>query len=524
MVAHLLRLKLDLLRNGFRRSVAALVGMVLGMLYGGGIVIGILVLMATLRFQGDAELTRTVLTVGGAGLVAGWALLPVVLFGIDPTLDPTRFATFAVRERTLAVGLLLSALVGLPGIGTVLIVLGMVFASTRSPLAALVALVGGVLGLAACLIASRVVSGAAAAVLASRRGRDVAGVGGLLFFLAVGPLLGFINDGGVTRERLVGLADVLAWTPLGWAWAASGDVLLGHWGQAGLRLLLAAATALALFLVWERLLVSVLRNPRGSTGEGGGARRGLGLFAALPGTPMGAIAARAGTYWIRDPRFNFPAIMTVLLPAGLLFPGLAGDGSDGLLAVMPLVAAYLIGWGQHNDVGYDSTAFWLHVASGVDGVADRVGRLFPSGVLALVCVPGYALLGPLLGGSWAYFPAALGTGVAVVLNGFAVASVTSAVKQYAVPSPGESPFSSRPGSVGVTFAVQTVCGGAVMALSLPALVLFAVALFGHAWAAWLVLVIGPVLGAAAFVVAVRVGADLFRRRQADLLQDLVSMR
>ncbi len=31
---------------------------------------------------------------GGAGLMAGWALLPVVLFGIDPTLDPVRFATY----------------------------------------------------------------------------------------------------------------------------------------------------------------------------------------------------------------------------------------------------------------------------------------------------------------------------------------------------------------------------------------------------------------------------------------------
>ena len=524
MVAHLVRLKLDLLRNGFRRSAAALVGMVLGLLYGGGIVIGVLALLVTLRLEGDAELTRTIVTIGGAGLVAGWGLLPVVLFGVDPTLDPTRFATFAVRERTLAVGLLIGALIGLPGVGTVLVVLGSVFASTRSPVATVVALVGGALGLLTCLLISRVVSGAAAAVLASRRGRDIAGVGGLLFVLAVVPLLAFVDDGGLSRERLVAMGDVLAWTPLGWAWAASGDVMLGHWGAAGIRLVLAAVLALVLFVGWERLLVSILRNPRGAVGNGGGARSGLGLFAALPGTPMGAIAARAGTYWVRDPRFNFPAVMTILLPAGLLFPGLSGDGSDVVLAVMPLVSAYLIGWGQHNDVGYDSTAFWMHVTSGVDGVADRVGRLFPSAVLALVCVPGYAVLGPLVGGSWALVPASLGAGTAVLLNGFAVASITSAVKQYAVPGPGESPFTSRPGSAGVTFAVQTVCGGAVVALSVPALVLFVVALLGHAWAAWVALAVGPVLGVVAFVLGVRLGAGLFRTRQADLLQDLVSMR
>ena len=112
----------------------------------------------------------------------------------------------------------------------------------------------------------------------------------------------------------------------------------------------------------------------------------------------------------------------------------------------------------------------------------------------------------------------------MVLNGFAVASVTSAVKQYAVPSPGESPFSSRPGSVGVTFAVQTVCGGAVMALSLPELALFGLALFGLDWASWVALVVGPVLGVVAFVAAVRIGAGLFRTRQAVLLQDLIAMR
>jgi len=523
VVAHLLRLKLHLLRNGLRRSPAALIGMVLGVLYGGGIVVAVVSGLVALRFVPDAELARALVVVGGSAMVAGWALLPVVLFGIDPTLDPVRFATFAVRERTLALGLALGALVGLPGAATVVVVLATVFTGTRTPLAAVVALLGGALGLVTCILVSRIVAGAAAAVLATRRGRDVAGVGGLLVLLSLGPLAGLVNDGGITVAGLKSWARVLAWSPLGWAWAASGDVVAGDWGVAGIRLLLAAALCLVLFAVWERLLVAVLRNPHSAAGSGsGGARQGLGLFARLPASPMGAIAARAGTYWLRDPRFNFPAIMTTLLPAGLLIPGLGG--AHLALAAMPLVSAYLIGWGQHNDVGYDSTAFWLHVTSGVDGVADRVGRLFPSALLALVCVPGYALLGPLVGGSWAWLPATLGAGVGIALSGFAVASVTSAVKQYAVPVPGESPFSSRPGSVGVTFAVQTVCGGAVVVLSLPVLVLAGLALLlGWHWAAWAALVLGPVVGVVAFVGGVRLGASLFRRRQADLLQDLVSM-
>lgn len=523
MVAHLLRLKLDLLRNGLRRSTAAIVGMVVGVLYGGGFVVAGLAGMVTLRAQGDVDLARTAVVVAGSAVVAGWALLPVLLFGIDPTLDPTRFATFAVRERTLALGLALTALVGLPGIATTVLVLGSVVAGSRSVAATLAALIGGVLGLATCVLLSRIVTAASSAVLGTRRGRDVAGVAGLLFLLSVGPIVGGLSDGGLDRATVDRLADVLARTPLGWAWAPAGDLALGLWGTGLTRLALAAALCLGLLVVWERLLISVLRNPRATSGDGGAVSGGLGLFARLPGTPMGAIAARAGTYWLRDPRFNMPAVMTILLPAGLLIPGI-GSGSKLALLAMPLASAYLIGWGQHNDVGYDSTAFWMHVASGVDGVSDRLGRLLPSGLMAVVCVPTYAVLGPVFGAPWRLLPATFGVGCALALNGFAVACVTSAVKQYGVPAPGENPFTSRPGSTGVTLGVQAVCGAAVFALSIPALVLGVLALVGWQWAAWTVLVVGPALGVVALAVGTRMGADLFRRRQAILLQDLISMR
>ncbi len=523
MVAHLLRLKLALLRNGLRRSTAAIVGMVVGLLYGGSFVVFGFAGLVALRVQDDPELSRSAVVLAGSALVAGWALLPILLFGVDPTLDPTRFATFAVRERTLAFGLVLTALVGLPGLATTLLVLGTVVAGSRSVASTLAALVGGGLGLLTCVLLSRIVTAAASAVLATRRGRDVAGVAGLLLLVAVGPAVGSLTDGGFGPETVNRLGEVLAWTPLGWAWAPGGDIALGEWGTGLARLALAAGLTIMLLVVWERLLVSVMRNPRSVSTSGRAVSGGLGLFARLPGTPMGAIAARAGTYWIRDPRFNVPAVMTILLPAGLLIPGL-GSGVGLALVAMPLVSAYLIGWGQHNDVGYDSTAFWLHVASGLDGVSDRLGRLFPSAVMALVCVPGYAVLGPLVGGPWRLLPATFGVGCALVLNGFAVSSVTSAVKQYAVPAPGENPFTARPGSAGVTLGVQTVCGAAVFALSIPALALGVMAYIGWQWAAWTVLVVGPALGVVALVVGTRLGADLFRRRQAILLQDLVSMR
>jgi ABC-2 type transport system permease protein len=525
VVAHLLRLKLALLRNGLRRGVSAIIGMVVGVLYGGGFVLVALVVLVSLRWHGDPSVTRTVVVLAGAGLMAGWALLPVVLFGIDPTLDPVRFATFAVPERTLAVGLALTGLVGLPGLGTLLLVLGLVVATSLSVASTLVGVVAGAMGLAACVLLSRIVTGAAATVLATRRGRDVAGLGGFLLVMVLVPALSSWGHRGPSPALLQGAAGVVAWTPLGWPWAAAASAALGDWGAAMGQLVLAAGWCLLLFWTWQRVLVGALRNPRTAT-SASTSRGGLGLFARLPATPMGAIAARAGTYWVRDPRLNLPAVMTILLPGGMLVPGI-GSGSMLALAAMPVASAYLIGWGQHNDVGYDSTAFWMHVAAGVDGRSDRLGRLFPSGLIALFCVPGYAVLGALAAGSWRLFPASLGAGMGVALSGFAVACVTSAVKQYAVPAPGENPFSSRPGSVGVTMAVQTVCGLSVVALSLPVLALATMAWFQVSWAPWApwaALVVGPVVGLAVLTVGVRAGSELFRRRQADLLHDLVSMR
>jgi ABC-2 type transport system permease protein len=521
VVAHLLRLKLTLLRNSLRRGVAAIIGMAFGVLYGGGFLVLVLVVLVGLRVQSDLDLASSIVTLGGAALIAAWAVLPVVLFGIDPTLDPVRFATFSIRERSLAVGLILAGLIGLPGVATVLLCLGGVVATSRSVAAVGIGILGASCGLLTCVLVSRSVTAAAAAVLATRRGRDVAGIGALALVLSIGPAVMLGSNREINAAVISHWADVVAWTPLGWCWAAMGDASRGDWGPALARLALAGGLVVGLFALWERQLALALRNPRASSGDGG-ARRGLGLFGRLPGTPMGAIAARAGTYWVRDPRFNVPAIMTILLPAGLLVAGLGG--SNLALVSMPLASAYLIGWGQHNDVGYDSTAFWMHVSSGVDGVSDRVGRLFPSFLIATVCVPVYSVLGPVMGSPWRLLPASLGVANGIALNGFAVSCVVSAVKQYAVPSPGENPFSSRPGSVGVTLGVQSLCGAAVLALSVPALALGAMAWFGWEWAAWAALVVGPALGATALVIGVRTGADLFRRRQADLLQDLVSMR
>ena len=156
MVAHLVRLKLSLLRNGLRRSVPQLVGMVLAALYALGVVGLAVAGLVALRSTSDVGLARSVVVVLGSAVTLGWLVVPVLLGGVDQTLDPVRFATFAVPRRRLLAGLLAAALVGVPGVVVSVLALTTTITWSRSPQAVAVAVVAAVVGVLTCVTLSRV--------------------------------------------------------------------------------------------------------------------------------------------------------------------------------------------------------------------------------------------------------------------------------------------------------------------------------------------------------------------------------
>jgi ABC-2 type transport system permease protein len=127
VVALLVRLKLTLLRNSLRRSVWRTVGLVLGAVYALGVVAAVLAGMVGLRLT-SVGVTADVTVVAFSALSLGWLLLSLLVFGVDETVDPAKFALLPVRARDLLPGLLVAALVGLPGVSTVLVALGLVVA------------------------------------------------------------------------------------------------------------------------------------------------------------------------------------------------------------------------------------------------------------------------------------------------------------------------------------------------------------------------------------------------------------
>ncbi|ALE06545.1 transporter [Arthrobacter sp. ERGS1:01] len=520
MVAHLLRLKLALLRNSLRRSAMQVVGLVFAAIYGLGALVMVIVALVLVGTQGPAVIGTAVI-LSGAALFIGWLVIPVVAAGLDMTLDPARFTTFAIPMPVMLTGLALSGFLGIPGAVTLLASVGTAAAWWQHPVAGVVAVPCGALAALSCIVASRAMTSASASLASSRRFKDISGIVLLVPLLFLGPIINGVSAGVSNfAQYLPALANTLSWTPLGAVWAVPAEVAAGNFGAAGLKFLIALATVAVLAWIWQLCLARALVTPAYA---GSARRRGgkMGFFSVFPATAAGAVAARCLSYWFRDPRYSAGLIMAPLLPLVFVFAGARAAGGDAIGLALGLggaFAAFLVVWSISSDISYDNTAFALHLAAGLPGTADRAGRAMAAAVLALPLGVVYAIVGAALGNSWALLPATLGLLVGVVGSGLGLSSVFSSRFIMNVPLPGDSPLKSKPGNNFSTILVQLAGFAGVVLLVLPEGVLTAMALAtGRPLYGWLSLVVGLVLGAVFLVVGIRLGARQYNLRGPELL-------
>ena len=530
MVAHLISLKLLLLVNGLRRNVWQAVGIGIAALYGLGLVVAASVGLVALRFA-DAATAETLIVLGGSVLVAGWAIAPIVLAGVDLTLDPARFAPYPIPRRQLLVGHALAAVVGVPGLCTALVLAASVLTWTRgiAPVAAAVA--GAALALGLCVVAGRLAASLASELAGSRRFRDGSSLVLLVPLVLIGPLVSLALRSLSEPAALRGAAEVLAWTPLGAAFSAPADAAQGLWPAALAKLGIAGAALALGGWAWSAALARALLRPGGG-GRSRQARRGregLGLFGVVPATPAGAVSARSLLYWIRDPRYGGGLIVVPLLPVVLYAASLGRDGAggplDGPFALSGPLVAFVLAWSISADVSYDSTAFALHLAAGVRGRDDRWGRAlgllaFALPVTVAVTAVPFAVAGEAEG--WALFPGVLGLALGVLLSGAGLSCVVSARFALAVALPGESPFKKPSGNMGLTMAVQV--GGMLVltVLAAPEAILTVLALAtGNPAFGWASLAAGAVLGGALLAGGAALGGRILDARGPELYAALV---
>lgn len=526
MVAHLLHLKLTLLRNGLRRSVAQLIGLVIGVLYALGGIVAALIGLAVLS-SASTDLMRTVLVLAGSVLVLGWWVVPLVAFGVDATLDPARFVTFAVPRRSLLTGLALSGVIGIPGAATLVVVIAAALSWWHHPLAVLVALVCAVMAVATCIVGSRATTTVFSSLVARRRYREVVAVVTILPLALMGPIMSGLSSGVAARKDLMPrLADAAAWTPVGAVWSVPGDVATGDWTRAGLRAAIALATLVALVVVWDRALSRALVTPSSSGSTGTSTRRrGLGLFGRLPATPLGAVVARCLTYWQRDPRYAVAVLVVPVIPLAMYLSTRAGSGhgSTGVLLVCGPLVGVLLGWSISADVSYDSTAFWTHVAAPISGRVDRAGRVIAAAVIGVPGTLAMVVIAVAVGDRWELMPALAGVSLGLLLTALGTSSVVSASVVYPVVEPGQSPFGARQGASMAAFVSQLLGFGAILMLGLPGIVLAVVTtVTGSAILGVVTLVVGLGLGTGVLLLGIRWGGRLLDRGAPELLSRIVA--
>lgn len=517
MAAHVLRLRLGLLFGTLRGDGRHIARVVTGLVILVAATIAACWGVLSLRSSPDAVMLA-VTVLGGSGVTLGYALAPLIA-GADDPLDPRRFAVFGLRPLGLAGVLGVVGFVSVPTLvlAAVCACVAVVWVAHGVPAPA--AALGAVLQVVTCVLLARVCMAVTSMFLQERRSRELSGlfaVAILVVVVPVGVFLSSLEWDGVVPTQLTEAVDLLALTPLGAAVAYPGLLAVGA-PDAALSLVVALATVVVLGLLWtgavHRLLTTTERPV--ATRE----RGGLGWFAVAPGTPGGAVAARSLLYWFGDRRYLANIVIIPIAAALAMVPLLIAGVPPAVVALVPVpLAALFFGWLPHNDVAYDSTAVWMHIASGIRGASDRVGRLVP---VLLLGIPLLAIAIPLaisMHGRWAILPAMIGVCASLFLCGLGLSSIASAAWPYAVTRPGESPFQQpqRTGS-GSAITQAFVMVGA-LALSAPAL-----------WWGWLALTRdlsyadmalwgGLGIGLFVLVAGISIGSVVFRRRSGRIME------
>jgi ABC-2 type transport system permease protein len=467
--------------------------------------------------RADDVTAGSVIVICGSLILLGFLFVPL-FFGADDPADPRACATIPVPQAQLAIGLAVSALISVPSVLLMILAGSQVVAWAEHPRAVAVAVLSAAVIVCTGVLGARITRAIAAFWLHGRRAREIVGliVVGMLLLVSPG-LIGIASTDWSSREargRLADVAGVLAETPLGAPWAAPARVAGGDPGGAWLHLLYGALVLAALWAGWRLLVSRMLVTPHRP--DDAARTTGLGWFAVMPGTPVGAVAARSLSYWMRDGRYRLALLVVPVVPILLIAPLLIAGVWWQNLALIPLpVMCLFLGWIIHNDISTDNSAIWLHIAAETSGWADRIGRTIPPLLIGLPLILVGAPITARLYGVPDILPAVFGVSLCLLLAGLGISSAVSARHPYPTVRPGDSPF-AQPQSTSSSPGQALSFFGTILATS-PVLVLAGLGLaVGEQWNQ-LALVAGLAIGIGGYILGVSVGARTFATRAPELL-------
>lgn len=533
MTGTFVRLKLRVLRNGFRGKPARIglfvLSIFLGLWFGG---FGFFALLSS--FYPDTPELGLIATLGGALLTLGWIFGPLVWFGVDETLSPSRFALLPLPRATLVRGLLAAALIGVPPFATALAACGLVVGAAiwHGPATAVVSFVGAALGVLTCVTLSRAVTSAFSNFLGSRRVRDLAAICLALLAALLGPLqlLGISAAQHADYEQLENVARIVGWTPLAAPWSAGADASHGDWAYAAAKLAIAAAFVALLFRWWMATIENAMI---GTVSEGGSRRTATGtpverLFGRMRWFPVsrdGAMAVREARYWWRDTRRRASlltfSVIGIFLPivinlgqSGFTFPDGDTISAGPLAQTLTLIGIGVLGGlGVANQFGFDGSAYAVQLITGVPGRVEMRTRALGYSVYIVPMLVVISIAVTVLAGEIEVLPLRLGILFGAYGVGLGVCMLISVYGAYSLPETS-NPFAVNTGG-GVAkslFALGALL--AAVALTTP---LALGALLAPALWIWVALPLGLAYGAGAVWLGIVIAGDAVDRRGPELL-------
>lgn len=518
------RLKLRLLLNGLgsdrQRSLMFIFAAGFGLLMA---LAGFVSLMSA-RF--DPVRGDNVVVVLFAGVFIGWGIVPLLGFGVDETLDPTRLSLLPLTTGQIVRGLFIASLIGIAPVCTSLALTGAFPGFALTPWAALVVLVAIALELALCVIVSRAMTSLLSDLLQSRRGKDLSTV--LLVLLAVSIAVGV----QFAREPLLAVAelrdsrviDLLGWTPpgaLGRAIVAARD---GEIAFPVFAIGLAGITTLTLGWIWAVALGRTSVRPDLGTQ---GIRRGpRGLFPVflswLPRNRVGAVAAKEARYLWRDPRQR--ANVLILVVFGLAFaiaPAITGGPPKRDAVLFAAGAVWLLGIQGLNQFGYDGPALWTDAVAGGDPAQNLVGKNLVYLILGLAIVSTASCILATMTGAWRLVPIAVSTSIGALGVAFAVGNVASVLVPFPVAVLGDNTYGTKNTgqgcAIGFMSATAFLCMG-ILWIPLATIVMVGQSLWRPALA--LAAVFAPLYGGLIWWIGWRISSRLVRHRLPEIVAAL----
>lgn len=468
MVVTLLKLRFRVLANTLRRNPLQVVAVALG-----GVQALILVALALLGLWWAGSLapeaTQAVVVMGGAILVLGWMVVPLLFEGVEQTLDPLKLARFPIRTNQLMTAMLIAGVAWIPGIATVIVSMGTAIAWQRVPGAVVVALAVGIIGTLTCVTSSRVVA-AVVGILLRGRGATRIAIGALVVVGVVAPIAAVLSNGapagvGGASATFASAVAVLGWTPLGAVWSVPGRIALGDVVGAIGASAVAVVTLVAALVLWRVLLGRSLRVPGTSPRKKvRGAR--ASVWAWLPAGPVGAIAGRSLISWFRDARYARQLVLIPVMPTLLLVWWWLIDVDAVALAAGPVVAI-LLPMSMFAGLSYDGTAFAAQLGAGVRGVHDRLARAMALLIIAVPSVVIVQIVVAVIIARTADLVALLGLSLGALFVATAVISVSSARLVVPVARAGRNPFSAPAGAATTSILASYAVLAAIVVLDLP---------------------------------------------------------